>query len=195
MDRKRKDLLDELYRLGEANDERETDRSKKMLNITPEVGAFLSLMIQAVKARSILEVGTSNGYSTLWLADAATRTGGHVTTLELSPLKASLARANFERAGLESRISQIVGDAGEHLRQAPDAAYDLIFLDSERSLYLGWWLDLARVLAPGGLMIVDNATSHADELASFRSMVEATPGYEHSLLPLGKGEWLVLKQA
>ncbi|MFZ5824757.1 MAG: O-methyltransferase [Bacillota bacterium] len=194
MDERLKALLHELYRAGEANDARVTDRSGKMLNITPETGEFLSLMIQAVKARSILEVGTSNGYSTLWLADAARYTGGHVTTLELSPEKAELARANFERAGLADRIALVVGDAGEHLRQAVNGAYDLIFLDSERTLYLGWWLDLQRVLAPGGLIIVDNALSHASEIAPFRSLVEATPGYEHSLLPLGKGEWLILKQ-
>jgi predicted O-methyltransferase YrrM len=194
VDAKLKELLDELYRAGEANDQKETDRSRKMLNITPEVGAFLSLITQAVKARAILEVGTSNGYSTLWLAHAAARTGGHVTTVEVSGRKAALARANFERAGLSDRISLILGDAGEHLRQATDGAYDLIFLDSERSLYMGWWLDLARVLAPGGLIIVDNALSHADEMAPFRSMVEATPGYEHALLPLGKGEWLIYKQ-
>lgn len=194
MDAKLKELLEELYRIGEANDQTETDRSQKMLNITPETGAFLSLMIQAVKARSILEVGTSNGYSTLWLADAAARTGGKVTTVEVSAKKAGLARANFERAGLADRISLIVADAGEQLRQTAPSAYDLVFLDAERTLYLGWWLDLARVLAPGGLIIVDNALSHAHEIAPFRGLVEETPGYEHCLLPVGKGQWMILKQ-
>jgi predicted O-methyltransferase YrrM len=195
VDAKLKALLTELYNAGEANDEKETDRSRKMLNITPETGEFLSLMIKAVRARRILEVGTSNGYSTLWLADAARANGGHVTTCELSPAKVAMAKENFERAGLTEYITLVQGDAGERLRQAADSSYDLIFLDAERKLYLGWWLDLQRVLAPGGLIIVDNATSHAAEMAPFRSLVEATPGYEHSLLPLGKGEWMILKLA
>jgi predicted O-methyltransferase YrrM len=186
-------LLTELAEFGERNDARAAARSGKMLNITPETGAFLALMVGATDARRVLEVGTSNGYSTLWLADAVRRQGGRVVTLELQPHKAEMARTNFDRAELSPWIDLWQGNAGEYLQAQPDGAFDLIFLDSERTAYCAWWPDLQRVLAPGGLLIVDNATSHAHELTDFLAMVEAAPGYQTSLLPLGKGELLILK--
>ena len=72
-------LLDELARLGEANDARETERARKMLNITPDTGRLLWILVHAIRATRLLEIGTSNGYSTIWLADAARTTGGRVT--------------------------------------------------------------------------------------------------------------------
>jgi predicted O-methyltransferase YrrM len=90
-------LLDELSAFGTAYDGDEAHRPARMLNITPDTGAFLAVLVKAMGARSILEVGTSNGYSTLWLADAVGSTGS-VTTVELAPAKAAMARANFARA-------------------------------------------------------------------------------------------------
>lgn len=194
MDSRLQTLLRELEQYGAANDAAAAHRSEKMLNITPETGEFLALLVQAVKARRVLEVGTSNGYSTLWLADSLRCSGGSVTTLELQPHKAEMARANFRRAGLDDLIALWEGDAGEYLTGAPDGAFDLIFLDSERTSYPGWWPDLQRVLAPGGLIVVDNALSHAEEMAPFVGIVKATSGCLTSLVPVGKGEFLVLKQ-
>jgi predicted O-methyltransferase YrrM len=138
-----------------------------MLNITPDTGEFLAVLVKAMQARRILEIGTSNGYSTLWLADAAASIDGAVTTMEMSPQKIAMARQNFERAGLAQRITQREGDAGALLEQLGDGAFDLVFLDSRRSAYLDWWPALKRILRAGGLLVVDNATSHADEMADF----------------------------
>ena len=73
-------LLDELARFGDDNDARETERPRRMLNITPDTGRLLSILVRSAGATRILEVGTSNAYSTIWLADAARETGGSVTT-------------------------------------------------------------------------------------------------------------------
>ena len=91
-------LLKELEQFGLENDAKANDRSQKMLNITPDTGEFLLLLIRALKAKRVLEIGTSNGYSTLWLAQAVQPHGGQVTTLELEPHKADMARTNFQRA-------------------------------------------------------------------------------------------------
>jgi len=187
-------LLRELEAFGAENDARAVERRDKMLNITRDTGAFLSLLVQALAAGRVLEIGTSNGYSTLWLAQAVERTGGRVTTLEVLEHKAAMAEANFARSGLRERIRLLRGDAGQHLATQPDGAHDFIFLDADRGRYAGWWPDLTRVLAPGGLIVVDNAISHAAELEDFRAVVEGTPGFVTSLMPVGKGEWLVLKQ-
>jgi predicted O-methyltransferase YrrM len=190
-------LLAELSAFGDAHDSDAADHATRMLNITPDTGEFLAVLVKAMGARRILEVGTSNGYSTLWLADAAAGfddpSTPSVTTIELSADKIALARANFMRAGLLDLIEQREGDAGAVLATLPDAGFDFLFLDSKRSAYQDWWPDLKRVLRPGGLLVVDNATSHAHEMADFTDAVRADPAFTTSLVPVGKGEFLAVK--
>ena len=188
-----KTLLDELAAYGDAHDGDAANRASRMLNITPDTGEFLAVLVRATGARRILEIGTSNGYSTLWLADAAAAIGGAVATVELSPAKIAMAHTNFTRAGLLDRITQHEGDAGAVLAGLDDGAFDLLFLDSQRSAYLDWWPQLKRVLRAGGLLVVDNATSHAAEMAAFTDAVRADDGFTTSLVPVGKGEFLAVK--
>ncbi|OFZ97676.1 MAG: methyltransferase [Betaproteobacteria bacterium RIFCSPLOWO2_02_67_12] len=186
-------LLVELERFGQDNDARNAERARRMLNITRDTGEFLAVLVRAAGAREVLEIGTSNGYSTLWLAEAARTTGGCVTTVERSDYKIALAAANFARSGLRPSIRQVHGDAGEFLARAAQASVDLLFLDSERAEYCGWWPGLERVLRPGGLLVVDNAVSHAAELTRFFAQVRAEPGWATSLVPVGNGEFLAVK--
>jgi predicted O-methyltransferase YrrM len=187
-------LLKELEQYGAQNDERISNHSKKMLNITPDTGAFLSLLIQATRSRRILEIGTSNGYSTLWLADAARQVNGRVTTIEVLPEKAEMARSNFSRAGLTPWIEPILGNAGDLLATDPAESFEFVFLDSNRGEYVGWWPNLQRVIISGGLLVIDNAISHAAEMAEMTRKIESTAGCVTSLVPVGKGELMVLKQ-
>ncbi len=186
-------LLAELEQFGEANDSSITDRSRRMLNITHDTGEFLSVLVRATNAQRVLEIGTSNGYSTLWLASAARAIRGSVSTIELSEFKVELAARNFERAGLAAVITQIHEDAGRVLARTDTAAFDLIFLDSERPEYPGWWPDIKRVLRPGGLLVVDNATSHPEQLAPFVALVKADPEFTTSLVAVGNGEFLATR--
>lgn len=195
MDTKLHTLLADLAAFGDAHDGDDANRATRMLNITPDTGAFLAVLVKAMSARRILEIGTSNGYSTLWLADAVAGIDGDVTTIEMSPQKIAMARENFKRAGLENRITQREGDAGQHLQQFGDGDFDLVFLDSLRSAYLAWWPDLKRILRAGGLLVVDNASSHADEMAAFTEAVQADAAFTTSLVPVGKGEFLAVKSA
>jgi predicted O-methyltransferase YrrM len=188
-------LLSELERFGEANDNATAERPRRMLNITRDTGELLSVLVQATSARRVLEIGTSNGYSTLWLASAAGVTGGAVTTVELSDYKVGLARQNFSRSGLASSITLVQDDAGRLLERAADASFDLVFLDAERPEYPGWWLHLKRVLRPGGLLVVDNATSHPEQMAPFVALVKADADFTTSLVPVGNGEFLAVKAA
>src|SRR5882672_8878176 len=104
-------LLDRLARFGDENDARETERPKRMLNITPDTGRLLWILIRSTRAARILEVGTSNAYSTIWLADAARAVGGRVVTLEADAGKVKLARENLERAGVQDVVEIIQGRA------------------------------------------------------------------------------------
>ena len=186
-------LLTELEQFGQANDNSISDRPRRMLNITRDTGELLSLLVRATNARRILEIGTSNGYSTLWLASAAHAIGGSVTTVECSGYKFALAAKNFARSGLASVITQIHDDAGRVLGDSGDATFDLVFLDSERPEYPAWWVNIKRVLRPGGLLVVDNATSHALQMAPFVALVKADSEFVTSLVPVGNGEFLATR--
>jgi predicted O-methyltransferase YrrM len=186
-------LMADLEQFGKANDRAMTERSRRMLNITRDTGEFLAVLVRATVARRVLEIGTSNGYSTLWLADAARAIGGAVTTIEAAAYKVELATQNFTRSGLASCITLVHDDAGLVLGRSADGVFDLVFLDSERSEYVGWWPHLQRVLRPGGLLVVDNATSHVEEMAAFVALVEADTSFTTSLVPVGNGEFLAVK--
>jgi predicted O-methyltransferase YrrM len=166
-----------------------------MLSITRDTGEFLSVIARAMSARRILEIGTSNGYSTLWLASAAEAINGHVTTIEISDFKIALASQNFEQAGLSSFITQLHGEAGTLIKGTPGSSFDLIFLDSERSEYPIWWSDIRRVLREGGLIIVDNAISHSGEMTPFVELVSADTDFTACTVPIGNGEFLATKMA
>ncbi|WP_128543309.1 O-methyltransferase [Larkinella soli] len=186
-------LLEDLYRFGCENDAEAQDRGAKLLNITPDTGEFLSLLIKAVDARAILEIGTSNGYSTLWLADAARETGSRLITVEHSASKAAAARENFAKSGLADRIELTVTQAGAFLQAQTAESFDFIFLDANRSEYENMWVLLDACLKPGGLLVVDNAVSHQEEMVPFKNRIEETPGYVTALVPVGKGELLAWK--
>lgn len=184
------DLLRELEEFGRTNDAANAERPRRMLNITRDTGEFLAVLVRATHARRVLEIGTSNGYSTLWLAEAASAIDGRITTIDLSEFKLALAARNFERSGLSSVITQVHGEAGALLARMSDSSFDLVFLDSERSEYVRWWIDLKRVLRQGGLLVADNATSHAAEMAAFVALVSADPEFTTSTVPVGNGEFL-----
>jgi predicted O-methyltransferase YrrM len=186
-------LLVELEQFGKANDGSTRERPRRMLNITRDTGEFLAVLVRATLARRVLEIGTSNGYSTVWLASAARAIGGFVVTVELSEYKIGLAAANFARSDLSPYISLVHDDAGRVLERSGEGAFDLIFLDSERPEYPGWWPHLKRVLRLGGLLVVDNATSHATEMAPFIALVTADSDFATSLVSVGNGEFLAVK--
>ena len=186
-------LLRELEQFGESNDASASSRQHKMLNITRETGEFLQWQVRALKSRRILEIGTSNGYSTIWLALAAQGLKSRVTTLDILAHKQEMARANLEKAKLSQWVQFLLLDASEFMRKQFNSEFDFIFLDSERESYVSWWGDLRRILMPGGVIVVDNAISHANEMQTFANVVRNTPGFLSTLIPIGKGELVILK--
>jgi predicted O-methyltransferase YrrM len=185
-------LLDELAEFGRRHDADATEHSRRMLNVTPETGRFLAVLVRAIRAAQILEVGTSNGYSTIWLAWAAGDTGGHVTTIERSPDKVAMARANLGRAGLADRVTVQEGVAHDVLRELV-GPYDLVFLDADRRNYPAYLGRLIALLRPGGLLVTDNVVSHPHEVREFLQALENDPHLDTVIVPVGNGEALTYK--
>lgn len=186
-------LLDELTEFGRRNDARETERGKRLLNITPETGQFLGILIKSMRAKHILEVGTSNGYSTIWLAWAARDTGGHVITIERAADKVAMAHTNLARAGLAKRVTVRQGVALDLLTHM-EGPFDLMFLDADRPNYMAYLDPLLIMLRRGGLLVTDNVTSHAHEVEEFCRRLKADPALETVTVPLGNGEELTYKR-
>jgi predicted O-methyltransferase YrrM len=189
----RRAFLDELYAHGRSYDAARADRLERLRNVEPETAELLGVLVRALGARRVLEIGTSNGYSTIWLADAALAVGGAVVSLEIEAERTEQALANLTRAGLEGAAELRTADAGEALAGFADESWDLIFLDAERPAYVGYWPDLLRVLVPRGLLVVDNALSHAKELVDFSELVYGAEGVTSTLLTVGAGALLIVK--
>ncbi len=121
------------------------------LNITTREGRVLRQLTEAVGAKRVVEIGTSSGYSTLWLALAARANGGKVFTHEIDPEKIKIATANFKKAGLDDVITIIEGDAHETIKQHKEPI-DVLFLDAEKKGYLDYLEQLLPLVRPGGLI-------------------------------------------
>lgn len=186
-------FLEQLFRYGRAHDAELHDRRERFRNVEPETAQMLAVLVRATGAQRVLELGTSNGYSTLWLADAVAPTGGQVTTVEIDEERAAMAEENFARAGLAARIDLRVADAADVLAGSPDDAWDFVFLDAERDQYVAYWRELVRTLSLPGLLAVDNVLSHAQELIEFRELVENESGIVSALVAIGAGVLLATK--
>lgn len=180
-------LAADVYATGREHDRAQADRVARFRNLEPDTAALLGVLIRAARARQILELGTSNGYSTIWLADAAEATGGRVVSVDLDAARTALARVNLVAAGVIERVELRSEDAAHTLAGSRDAAWDFVFLDAERPAYVGYVRDLVRSVAPGGLIAVDNVRSHADELGEFTALIEAEARLTQTVVPVGAG--------
>jgi predicted O-methyltransferase YrrM len=194
VDKQLRSFLDDLHGQGREHDAREQDRLARLRNLEPETAALLAVLVRTVRPRRMLELGTSNGYSTVWLADAARAVDAVLVSVEIAPQRSDQARANLTAAGLEAWAELRSDDAEEILARSSEEDWNLIFLDAERSAYTRYWPNLVRVLAPGGLLVVDNAVSHAGELSGFREQIAADARVMQALVPVGAGALLVVKE-
>ena len=193
-DAARRAYAEELYAAGRAHDAGERDRLLRWRNVEPETAELLGLLVRAKRARNVLEIGTSNGYSTIWLGDAVEATGGSVVSLEIDAARTAIAAGHLESVGLRTSVDLRTEDAATALAAFADAAFDLIFLDAERDAYAGYWPDLVRTLGPAGLLAVDNVISHAHDLVAFRATVDGDDRVTPAVVPVGAGVLLAVRQ-
>lgn len=170
-------------------EERARRRDEMLLPVGRAAGTLMHLLICEAGARRILEVGSSYGYSTAWLAAAARAVGGKVTSLELRAAKTEYARAQLERAGLAEFVEFRIGDALGSLRELA-GPFDFALIDLWKDLYVPVFELLHPRLAPGAIVVADNmlepesARPHA---RAYQSHVRAAPGMSSVLLTVGNG--------
>ena len=193
MNELRRRLADELYARSREHDAAQSDRLERFRNVEPPTAELLGVLIRAAGARRILELGTSNGYSTIWLADAAEITGGAVVSVDVDAGRTDLARRVLLDAGLAERVELRTEDAAQTLARSADFAWEFVFLDAERPAYTGYVRELVRTLAPGGLLAVDNVRSHEHELVEFTALIEAEPALTQTVVPVGAGLRLAVR--
>jgi predicted O-methyltransferase YrrM len=164
-------------------------RDEMLLPVGRAAGTLMNLLIKASAARRILEVGSSYGYSTTWLAEAARAVDGKVISLELKAAKTEHARAQLARAGLAGHVEFRIGDALASLAQLP-GPFDFVLVDLWKDLYVPVFERLYSKLAQGAIIIADNmlqpesARAHA---RAYRERVRAAPDMSSVLLEVGNG--------
>jgi len=126
-----------------------------MMNVPIEDGRLLRLLTETVGAKHVVEIGTSNGYSGIWFCLALRKTGGKLTTHEIDARRASLARENFKRAGVDKLVTLIEGDAHEEVTKLKDQI-DVIFIDADKEGYVDYLNKLLPLVRPGGLILAHN---------------------------------------
>ena len=160
-----------------------------LLAVGPATGALINTLVKGARAKSILEIGTSYGYSTLWLAEAARATGGRVATLDVAAHKQAYARDMLEKAGLADVVDFRTGDARE-LIPTLQGSLDFVLLDCWKDIYVPCLELFHPMLAPGGVVVADNMTfpesAHAEAIA-YRRAVRAKPNMASVLLSVGSG--------
>jgi len=159
-------------------------------NVNPDEGAFLRSLAEKVQAREALEIGTSNGYSSIWIGMGVRKEGGHLLTLEIDEGRAKLARANFLAAGLDSVITLKLGDA---LLEVPKlhGPYDFVFIDAWKQDYVKYLNMVIPMVRPGGVIVAHNVTDLKEELTDFIHAVQTNPQLETDIENPGPGGFSV----
>lgn len=163
------------------------NRDSRLLAVGPETGRFINILARSFKAPTIVEIGTSYGYSGIWLAEAARAAGGRVITLELHDYKSAHARQQAEAAGLAEYVDFRVGDAVELIGQI-EGGIDFVLLDLWKDLYVPSLEAFYPKLNPSAVIVADNMiTPGGEDVARYAEVVRAKPGISSVLLPVGSG--------
>jgi caffeoyl-CoA O-methyltransferase len=168
-----------------------TPRLQRMRQIPPETGKFIALLAAAAPEGRFIEIGTSAGYSTLWLSLAAKERGYKITTFEILDEKARLAEETFRLAGVDDTVELIAGDALDYLAGMRNIAF--CFLDAEKEIYSACYEAVVPNMAQGGLLVADNAINHRTTLQPMIERSLADERVDALVVPIGNGELLCRK--
>ena len=169
---------------------RELEKTQKNYwNIARETANFLNFLIKTANAKNVLEIGTSNGYSAIWIALALKETGGHLTTIEFWEKRQSIAKENFKICGIDNLITPIIGSAFDAMEEMlnNEQKFDFIFMDANKAEYLGYFEYADKMLEKGGIIAADNVLSHELKVKPFVDKIMSHSDYQTEILNLPAG--------
>ena len=187
-------IRSEMVRLEKIDDRDRIDgtpRLQRLRQIPPVTGRFIALLAASAPQGELIEIGTSAGYSALWLALACRATGRRLVTFETLDEKVTLARETFGQAEVDDVVTLVHGDALDHLGQYHDIGF--CFLDAEKEVYLDCYERVIPALVPGGLLVADNAINHEATLRPMLDHALADERVDALIVPIGKGELVCRK--
>jgi predicted O-methyltransferase YrrM len=158
-------------------------KAGKKLNAPREDARYLNLLVKTIGAKRALEVGTSNGYSAIWIALGLEETGGTLTTIDIDPDRVKEAKANLARAGVADRVTCLEGDAHAVVRTL-EGPFDFIFLDADKGNEMDYFNALFPKLRPGGVILVHNAIRMKDMMREYLEAVAKHPELDTVVLSL-----------
>jgi predicted O-methyltransferase YrrM len=162
-------------------DEMDT-RGHQFWSVPRKDGEFLHLLVKATRAKKVLELGTSHGFSAIWMGLALEETGGRMTTIEIDRERYDLARRHVSEAGLSHRITCIKGDAHAEVAKL-EGPFDLVFMDADKEGQMDYFKKLfPRKLVPGGILSVHNAIRQANSMKDYLEMVQKHPDFDTVIL-------------
>lgn len=162
-------------------DDMDRNQRRGMMNVPVWDGRMLRLMAEAVGAKHVVEIGTSNGYSGIWFCLALRATGGKLTTYEINAHRASLARENFKRAGVDTIVTLVEGDAHQEVAKLKEPI-DVVFIDADKEGYPEYLDKLLPLVRPGGLILAHNMNMRGSGIAEYLEAVTTSPDLETLLL-------------
>ena len=166
-------------------------RFDRLRQVPPATGRFLAVLAASAPDGEYIEIGTSGGYSTLWLSLACKEKSRRITTFEVSEAKVRLARETFRSAGVENLVDLVEGDARERLKAHKRVAF--CFLDAEKHHYLDCYNLVVPNMVPGGLLVVDNVISHREATGPMVRKALKDGRMDAMIVPLGSGLLLARK--
>jgi predicted O-methyltransferase YrrM len=182
------EMLDRMRALEDADavDRQDgTPQSHRLRQIPPVTGRFLALMAAGSPGGKIVEVGTSAGYSTMWLSLACSENDRHITTIELLDNKVELAHETFRLAGIKDKVTLLQGDARTLLAEFGDIAF--CFLDADKDVYQACYDPIVSNMVSGGVLLADNVVSHSRDLQPFVEGAVNDRRVDSVVVPIGKG--------
>jgi caffeoyl-CoA O-methyltransferase len=185
-------VLERLYAEDAAQRAAGLPSSQRTRNVERETGRWLALLVRATNGRDLLEIGSSNGVSTIWLAAAAQQNGGRVTGTEILPERAAEANRNLAEAGLDTVARVVAGDARATVASLP-GPFDLVFIDAEKDDYVDHFAAAVDRVRIGGLILADNVISH--DLSAYQAMLRSRSDVETVTIPIDRGVEFTLKTA
>lgn len=186
--KKRMEYLEKI----DAQDRKDgTSRMERLRQIPPETGKFLAMMAANCPKGKFLEIGTSAGYSSMWIALACMERDIRLTTFEILQDKAKMAAETFREAQMEAFVDLIQADALKYLEQMSDIAF--VFLDAEKEVYAQCYEQIIPRLVPGGMLIADNAINHYETLEPMITRALNDSRVDALVVPIGKGELVCRK--